>query len=223
MTPIIYNQKWQDYVVQCKIDSIVEKICEDSRTQDKGFVSDVIGYFKNSINRFKDWKDNQLMQFVKSTGQKIKDIISKLKRIKAITSRCQFKLYVLIGKFLREDKYVRFAASYLESMLKKILSLGVGELFEFFSAFTGDEDSNFTGDLMDKIPDVIKKIIENVIEYIDTESISDLLDFKELAEELFESVEMYNAFKDDISSFVNAIEARDEDYSCDIDFGALKV
>tara|TARA_R100000152_G_C6684028_1_gene117184 strand:- start:68 stop:724 length:657 start_codon:yes stop_codon:yes gene_type:complete len=218
MTAIIYNQKWQDYVVQCKIDSIIEKICEDSRIQNKGFFSDAIGYFKNSINRFKDWKDNQLMKFVRSTGQKIKDIISKLKNIKAITMKCQFKLYVLIGKFLREDKYVRFAASFLESMLKKLLSLGVGEIFEFFSG-----ESSFTGDLIDKMPDVIKKIIENVIEFIDTESISDLLDFKELAEELFESVEMYNAFRNDISSFVNKIEASDANYSCDVDFDALKV
>ena len=158
------------------------------------------------------------MKFVRSTGQKIKDIISKLKNIKAITMKCQFKLYVLIGKFLREDKYVRFAASFLESMLKKLLSLGVGEIFEFFSG-----ESSFTGDLIDKMPDVIKKIIENVIEFIDTESITDILDYKELAEELFESVEMYNAFRNDISSFVSKIEASDTNYSCDVDFDALKV
>ena len=77
MTSLIYNQKWNDYVLQCEVDSIIEKICEDSRTQDKGFISDAIGYFKNSINRFKDWKDNQLMNFVKKTGQKIKNLLTR--------------------------------------------------------------------------------------------------------------------------------------------------
>jgi hypothetical protein len=195
MTSLIYNQKWNDYVLQCEVDSIIEKICEDSRTQDKGFISDTIGYFKNSIDRFKDWKDNKLMNFVKTTGQKIKNLLKKLRNSRVITGKCSFKLTVIVNMFLNKDEYVRFAASFLETVLMKLARLGI---FDIIGSIVPGEEF-----VSEKIPEAMKTIIESVIEYIENGASEDLFDVWAVAGTLFNSVAIYNKFKKEISSFLS--------------------